>query len=79
MPVARRSISLSFELDQALDVLVARSGQPKSKLIELLLRENLLVQRTVESIRLEFATSPVAVPGKRGERVTGRGRAAQRA
>lgn len=65
MTVARCCISISFELDQALDGLVAGTGQSKSKLIEILLRENALVQAEVESLRLELKTTPSAVPGRR--------------
>jgi len=65
MTLTRTSLSLSIELDQALDVLVARSGQPKSRLVEVLLRENAMVAQAVESVRLEAQTEPVAVPGVR--------------
>ena len=67
MAVARRCISISFELDQVLDALVAGTGQPKSRLIEILLRENPVIKREVDSLRLELKvkTSPLAVPGKR--------------
>jgi hypothetical protein len=65
MSVARSSISLTRELDEALGIIVARTGQPKSKVIEILLRENAVVQHAIESMRLEFFTEPVAVPGKR--------------
>ena len=66
MTVARCSISVSLELDQALGILVARTGQPKSKVIEMLLRENPMIQNEVEVMRLEFKTTPVAVPGRKG-------------
>jgi predicted DNA-binding protein len=79
MPVARCSISISFELDQALDALVARSGQPKSKIIEILMRENRLVQNEIESLRLELKTTPAAVPGKKANVKARRTAVAQRA
>jgi hypothetical protein len=65
MTVVRTSISMSLELDQALGILVARTGQPKSKVIEMLLRENSLIQDAVETMRLEFKTTPAAVRGRR--------------
>jgi predicted DNA-binding protein len=79
MAVARCSISISFELDQALDALVARSGQPKSKLIEILMRENRLVQNEIESLRLELKTTPAALPGKKARTRPRRTALAQRA
>jgi len=64
MPAAKLSISLSPELDQALDVLAARAGRPKSAVIEMALRENPLVMKYVEAARLEEHAEPTAVAGR---------------
>ena len=64
MPVARRSISLTLELDQALYVLSLRKRLPISKVIEILLREHPLVQREVETGRLEEGISVFAVSSR---------------
>lgn len=78
MPVARWSVSISFELDQAMDALVALYGQPKSTLIEMLLRENPVVKKTVDSIREELKVSPIAVPARLGRARATKVRAIQR-
>ena len=78
MPVARWSVSISFELDQAMDSLVAAYGQPKSALIEMLLRENPVVKKTIDSIRQELEVSPIAVPGTRSRPRPTKVRAVQR-
>ncbi len=62
MPAAKLSISLSPEVDQALDVLAARSGRAKSALIEVALRENPLVAKYIEVVRAELYAEPAAVP-----------------
>ena len=62
MPAAKMSISLSPELDQALEVLAARTGRPKSAVIEMALRENALVTKYIEAVRLEQHAEPAAVP-----------------
>ena len=61
MPVARRSISLSFELDQTLGAIALQKRLARSKVIELLLREHPLVKDTIEDIRLEERVSVFAV------------------
>ena len=79
MPVAKLSISLAPEVDQALDVLVTRTGQAKSALIEVALRENPLVARYIKIVRAEMLAEPNAVPRRaERERVKGR-RPVQRA
>jgi hypothetical protein len=40
VPVAKLSISLSLELDKAIDTIARFDGRPKSTVIEMLLREN---------------------------------------
>jgi len=65
MPVARCSISISFELEQALGVLALSKRLPKSKVIELLLREHPLVKDTIEDIRVEERVSVFAVRSNR--------------
>jgi len=62
MPASKLSISLAPEVDQALDVLVARSGQAKSALIEVALRENALVSKYIQIVRAEMHAEPAAVP-----------------
>lgn len=62
MPASKISISLSAELDSALDVLAARTGRAKSALIETALRENALVAKYVAVVRAEAHAEPVAVP-----------------
>ena len=62
MPASKLSISLAPEVDQALDVLVARSGQAKSALIEVALRENSLVSKYIEIVRAEMHAEPNAIP-----------------
>lgn len=62
MPVAKLSISLAPEVDQALEVLVTRSGQAKSALIEVALRENPLIAKYIEVVRLEMLATPTAIP-----------------
>jgi len=66
MTASKFSISLSNELDQALEVLAVRSGRPKSAVIEMALRENPLVAHYIEVVRAEFRTEPIAVPGRVG-------------
>jgi predicted transcriptional regulator len=62
MPASKLSISLAPEVDQALDVLVARSGQAKSALIEVALRENPLVSKYIQIVRAEMHAEPAAIP-----------------
>jgi len=62
MAASKLSISLAPEVDQALDVLAARSGQAKSALIEVALRENPLVAKYIEVVRAEMHAEPAAVP-----------------
>ncbi|HKZ60383.1 MAG TPA: ribbon-helix-helix protein, CopG family [Candidatus Thermoplasmatota archaeon] len=62
MPASKLSISLAPEVDQALDVLVARSGQAKSALIEVALRENPLVAKYIQIVRAEMHAEPASVP-----------------
>jgi hypothetical protein len=53
MPVAKLSISLSLELDKALDTIARLGGRPKSTVIEMLLRENKTVSGVVNVLRGE--------------------------
>ena len=62
MAASKLSISLAPEVDQALDVLAARSGQAKSALIEVALRENPLVSKYIQIVRAEMHAEPAAVP-----------------
>jgi hypothetical protein len=64
MPVARRSISISFELDESLEVIAIHKQLPKSKVIEMLLREHPLVRKQVELGRLEENISVFAVSSR---------------
>ena len=68
MALTRISLTISNELNGALDLLVLRSGQSKSRLVEVLLREIPAVAKNVEIVRLEFAleTGVMAVPTGRG-------------
>ena len=79
MTSAKMSISLSHELDQALDVLAARTGRPKSAVIETALRENPLVAKYIEVVRAEAHAEPMAVPRRGVGLKPKRPRAAQRA
>jgi predicted transcriptional regulator len=65
MTVSKLSISLSPELDAALDVLCARTGRAKSALIETALRENPLVAKYVAVVRAEEHAEPSTVPRRR--------------
>jgi len=66
MTVVRTSISMSFELDQALLSLRIGARQSKSKLIETLLRENPTVQRQIGLIRDEQQFTVFAAPSAEG-------------
>lgn len=61
-----------------MDALVALYGQPKSALIEMLLRENPVVKKTIDSIREELEVSPIAVPARIGRSRPTKVRAVQR-
>ena len=54
MPVARRTVSITSELDSALNFLLKLRGEDRSRLIETLLRESPLVQRQIQKERLGF-------------------------
>ena len=79
MPVARTSISISLELDQALLLLMARTGQPKSNVIEMILREHPMVQHEIETIRLELRVKDVVAIGPGGRARLRRAKPVQRA
>jgi hypothetical protein len=68
MALTRISLTISNELNGALDLLVIGSGQSKSRLVEMLLRENPRVAKEIEIVLLEFKIGkiPMAVPTGRG-------------
>ena len=78
MPVSKLSISLAPEVDQALDVLSARSGQAKSALIEVALRENPLIAKYIGVVRAEMHAAPSAAPRRPARGATSRARTVQR-
>ena len=79
MPVSKLSISLAPEVDQALDILAARSGQAKSALIEVALRENALVSKYIHQVRANLHGEPGAVPRREIRGKTRADRTVQRA
>lgn len=64
MPAAKISISLSAELNAVLDLLALKTGRAKSSVIEMALRENPLVAKYVEIVRLEELADPSAISGR---------------
>jgi predicted transcriptional regulator len=64
VPVRKLSISLSWEVDQALDLVAASTGRSKSAVIEMLLRENALLQKELEIVRLEEPENLGVVPSR---------------
>jgi hypothetical protein len=69
MVVARRCLSLSFELDSALLILSIQRRQSISAVVEMLLREHALVRREIELVRMERDLPAVmAASGKRVRR-----------
>lgn len=65
MSSVKRSISLTPELAEILDRLASERGEDRSRLIEILLRENPTIRREVQDRRQ--ATAP---PLKRGRSLT---------
>ena len=61
MATTKITISITPELDSALNLAVLETGTPKSRLIETYLRENHVIDGFVKDVRAEPRGKPLAV------------------